>query len=119
MISLKARTSPTPLKHFELDQVQLRDDIHTNAFKKEWSYLTSYEVDRLLAGFRETKGLQLKADKYPGWENTEIRGHTLGHYLTAVSQAYSQTKDQDLLARIEYLVAELAECQQDSGYLSA
>ncbi|MBW5445198.1 hypothetical protein GE107_03860 [Cohnella sp. CFH 77786] len=119
MISLKAHFSHTPLKHFELDQVQLRDEVLTHAFKKEWSYLTRYEADRLLAGFRETKGLQPKADKYPGWENTEIRGHTLGHYLTAVAQAYSQTKDQDLLARIEYLVAELAECQQDSGYLSA
>ena len=116
---MKAPTNHTTLKHFGLDQVQLSDEIFTNAFKKEWNYLTSYEADRLLAGFRETKGLQPKADKYPGWENTEIRGHTLGHYLTAVSQAYSQTKDKDILARIEYLVAELAECQHDSGYLSA
>ncbi|WP_443147009.1 beta-L-arabinofuranosidase domain-containing protein [Paenibacillus sp. HWE-109] len=119
MIVLKAHTNPTTLRHFGLNQIQLSDDILTHAFKKEWTYLTSYEADRLLAGFRETKGLQPKADKYSGWENTEIRGHTLGHYLIAISQAYSQTKDKDMLARIEYLVAELAQCQQDSGYLSA
>jgi DUF1680 family protein len=119
MISLETYTSHAPLKHFELDQVQLRDEDLIHACKKEWSYLTSFEADRLLAGFRETKGLQPKAVKYPGWENTEIRGHTLGHYLTAVSQAYSQTKDKAMLATIDYLVAELAECQHDSGYLSA
>ncbi|SFF07874.1 hypothetical protein SAMN05216378_5003 [Paenibacillus catalpae] len=116
---MKALTETTALQHFGLDRVQLLGEYHTNAFQKELNYLISYNVDRLLAGFRETSGLQPKADKYPGWENTEIRGHTLGHYLTAVSQAYAQTKDPELLARLEYLVAELAEAQQDSGYLSA
>lgn len=116
---MKALTSTTALQHFGLNQVQLFNDYQTNAFQKELNYLISYEVDRLLAGFRETNGLQPKSAKYPGWEDTEIRGHTMGHYLTAVSQAYTQTKDKDLLTRIEYLVAELSECQHDSGYLSA
>jgi DUF1680 family protein len=107
------------LQHFSLDQVQLLSEYQTNAFQKELDYLLSYNLDRLLSGFRETNGLQPKAAKYPGWEDTEIRGHTLGHYLTAVAQAYAQTKDQELLARMEYLVSELAEAQHANGYLAA
>ncbi len=77
------------LHHFGLDQVVLTGDYQANAFEKELEYLNSYNVDRLLAGFRETRGLMPKAVKYPGWEDTEIRGHTLGHYLSAFAQAYS------------------------------
>ncbi|NIK68073.1 beta-L-arabinofuranosidase domain-containing protein [Paenibacillus sp. BK720] len=116
---MKALTGNTSLNHFGLDRVKLYGDYQTNAFQKELDYLRSYDVDRLLAGFKETSGLQPKADKYPGWENTEIRGHTLGHYLTAVSQAYAQTQDSGLLERLKYMVAELAEAQLDNGYLSA
>ncbi|GAA0376323.1 glycoside hydrolase family 127 protein [Paenibacillus motobuensis] len=107
------------LKDFPLDKVALRSDYYVNAFEKEIIYLKRFEADRLLAGFRETAGLVPKADKYPGWEDTEIRGHTLGHYLTACAQAYAQSKDQELLANLEYIVSELAECQHQDGYLSA
>lgn len=116
---MKTLDSPATLQHFKLNQVLLLNDYQTNAFQKELDYLISFDADRLLAGFRETKGLEPKADKYPGWENTEIRGHTLGHYLSAVSQAYVQTSDKELFARMEYIVAELSDSQHDSGYLSA
>lgn len=50
---------------------------------------------------------------------TEIQGHTLGHYLTAVSQAYGYTKDEDLLERLIYMSAGLEECQREDGFLFA
>ena len=108
-----------PLKDFSLDQVVLRNGDYVNAFEKETDYLKRFEADRLLAGFRETAGLAPKAPKYPGWEDTEIRGHTMGHYLTACSQAFAYSKDRELRARLEYMVAELAECQRQDGYVSA
>ncbi|WP_234404905.1 glycoside hydrolase family 127 protein [Paenibacillus bouchesdurhonensis] len=107
------------LKDFGLQRVVLTGDYHVNAFAKELQYLNSYDVDRLLAGFRENRGLEPKAQKYPGWEDTEIRGHTLGHFLTACSQAYENTQDAALLEKLEYMMSELAECQFESGYLSA
>ncbi|UUZ95126.1 glycoside hydrolase family 127 protein [Paenibacillus sp. P25] len=107
------------LQDFELDQVKLTGEYYVNAFEKELQYLRSFEVDRLLSGFRETRGWAPKAEKYPGWENTEIRGHTLGHYMTALAQAYGCTKDPALLERLSYIVSELSQCQLDSGYLSA
>ncbi|WP_249897521.1 beta-L-arabinofuranosidase domain-containing protein [Paenibacillus sp. PK3_47] len=102
-----------------MDQVLISDPYFTNAFAKEIQYLKSYDLDRLLAGFRENKGLEPKSGKYPGWENTEIRGHILGHYLSALSQAYLSTKDDEIASRLNYLLSELQLCQLESGYLSA
>lgn len=107
------------LQDFGLDQVVLIGAYHSNAFAKELEHLFSYDMDRLLSGFRETRGLEPKARKYPGWEDTEIRGHTLGHYLTACAQAYAATKNPAMLDRLTYTANELAECQFESGYLSA
>lgn len=106
-------------EEYRMDQVRVSDPYIANAFAKEIEYLTSYDPDRLLAGFRENRGLPKRADKYPGWENTEIRGHTLGHYLSALSQAYACTRDDALAFRLNYLLGELALCQHESGYLSA
>lgn len=107
------------IRNFRLDQVRITDPYFTNASAKEIQYLKSYDPDRLLAGFRENNGLEPKSEKYPGWENTEIRGHTLGHYLSALSQAYLSTKDDEIALRLQYLLSELALCQLESGYLSA
>lgn len=107
------------LNDFRMDQVALTDPYLINAFSKEVLYLKSYDLDRLVAGFRENRGLPVSSEKYPGWESTEIRGHTLGHYLTALSQAYQSTRNNHLLQRLEYVVGELAPCQFENGYLSA
>lgn len=107
------------LDDYRPDQVRIDDPYLKNAFDKEILYLKNYQSDRLLAGFRETRGLAPLADKYPGWETTEIRGHTLGHYLKAAAQAYAASRDGELLAKLEALLEGLAACQFESGYLSA
>lgn len=107
------------IKEFSLDQVRMLDPYFTNAFEKEIEYLTKFDVDRLVAGFRENKGLECKADKYAGWESTEIRGHSLGHVLTALAQAYRSSKNKKVLEMIYIMIDELELCQFDNGYLSA
>lgn len=103
----------------ELSRVNVKDPYYENAFAKEIEYLKSLDTDKLLAGFREVKGLEAKASVYGGWENTEIKGHTLGHYLTAIAQAYASTKDEELKRDVYYVIDELAEAQLDSGFLFA
>ena len=44
-------------KAFSLRKVALKDAYLLNAFEKEVLYLTSFDTDKLLAGFRETAGL--------------------------------------------------------------
>lgn len=107
------------VRDFPYGTVKIKEKYKENAFKRELIYLRSLDCDRLMAGFYETAGLTPKKERYQGWEVTEIQGHTLGHYLTAVSQAYGYTKDEDLLERLIYMSAGLEECQREDGFLFA
>ena len=62
-----------------------------------------------------------RGDLYGGWESAGIAGHTLGHYLSAISQQYAATGDIRFKTRIDYIVAEMAECQKayGDGYIGA
>lgn len=104
---------------FLLSEVKLDDSYLLNAFQKEIDYLLSFDSDKLVSHFRITKGLEPKAECYKGWEDTEIRGHTLGHYISALAQAYAATNDRTLGQKLQYILEELALCQFDNGYLSA
>ena len=108
------------IRNFSLNKVELNEPVLENAFRKEQEYLRSIDTDRLLAGFRETAGLPKKAERYPGgWEDAEIAGHTLGHYMTALSQLYAATGAKDIEERLNYILRELSECQAESGFLFA
>lgn len=110
----------TELSHFDLDQVEQLDEYCVNGLELEVDYLVSFDVDRLLAGFRETAALDMKgARRYDGWENSLIGGHSLGHYLTACAQAYVNTgvskEDKDkLYAIMTEIIDGLKECQDNS-----
>ena len=39
------------------------------------------------------KRLEPKATSYTNWENTGLDGHTLGHYLSALSMYYASSKN--------------------------
>lgn len=107
------------LKSMPYDRIQIKDEVLFRAGELEMKYLLSLEADRLIAGFIETAGLQPKAQRYEGWETTEIQGHTLGHYLSALAQAYASSKDERVIERIKYLISELQRCQTKDGYLFA
>ncbi|CAI5480855.1 unnamed protein product [Closterium sp. Yama58-4] len=87
-------------------------------------YLLSLDAHRLLWSFRRTAGEEEAIGKpYGGWENpkSELRGHFVGHYLSASALAWASTGNTTLKARMDYMVSELDTCQQriGSGYLSA
>ncbi len=102
-----------------MKNVTLLDPYEVNAFNLETEYLKFLDADRLLKGFCERAGVELDAEKYGGWETSAIQGHTLGHYLTAVSQAYALSGDEGLKSISDYMVSVLAKCQDESGYLAA
>ncbi|TDQ06638.1 glycoside hydrolase family 127 protein [Pedobacter metabolipauper] len=115
--------SAVPIKaySFDLKEVQLLESTFKTAMKADEAFLFKIEPDRLLSGFRENAGLTPKAKKYGGWESDGLAGHSLGHYLSAISFHYASTKDPELLKRINYMVNELMLCQQarKSGYIGA
>ncbi|MNW35197.1 hypothetical protein D3C74_121880 [compost metagenome] len=52
-----------------------------------------------------------------GWESVtcELRGHFMGHWLSAAARIYAQTKDIEVKAKADTIVAELAKCQRANG----
>ena len=87
-------------------------------------YLASFEPDRLLFHYRALAGLPQAegAKPYDGWDSGFIRGHMAGHYLSAASRMAAATDDQRFRERVNYLVGELAKCQEalkQDGYLAA
>jgi DUF1680 family protein len=118
-----APSAPVPpaVTFFDLDDVQLLDGPFKVAQQTDLAYLLKLEPDRLLAWYRKEAGLKPKAEVYGGWESLGVAGHTLGHYLSAISQMYAATGNPELLTRVNYIVADLAECQKanGNGYLAA
>lgn len=110
----------TDIMCFSIADVTMTDGYCTNAFEKELKYLLSFDNDRLLSGFRENAGLSTKgAKRYGGWENTNIAGHAVGHYLTALAQAYlhpelNDSQRSEISSKMYALVDGLRECQKNS-----
>jgi uncharacterized protein len=93
---------------------------------REWNrgYLMRLPNDRLLHNFRVNAGLPSNATPLGGWEapTCEVRGHFVGHYLSACALLYAATGDKAVKSKADELVADLAECQaklKANGYLSA
>ncbi len=119
-----AQTAPreSPVNLPPLKAVRLLDGPFADAIKANRTYLLALEPDRLLAPFLREAGLELKARPYGNWESIGLDGHTGGHYLSALATmiaAGADTPEGELKRRLDYMVAELARCQQAApdGYL--
>ena len=109
-----------PLQDVPMNEVEILDSYEKNAFSLEVKYLKKLDADKLLRGFCDIAGVESEAQKYGGWETSAIQGHTLGHYLTAVSQGYKTSGDKELKAIADHIIDVLSLCQSsESGYLSA
>jgi DUF1680 family protein len=113
---------------FPLSAVQLLTSPFTANTGRTQSYLLFLDNDRMLHTFRLNAGLPSSATPCGGWESpsTELRGHSLGHLLTALAQAYVSTGNTAYKTKGDQLVTVLAQCQSraaaagyNTGYLSA
>jgi DUF1680 family protein len=113
---------PAPaVKEFPLGDVRLLDSRFKANMERNAAYLLSLEPDRFLHNTRLYAGLKPKGELYGGWEARGIAGHSLGHYLTALSQQYAATGDKRIKEKLDYTIAEMAECQKayGDGYIGA
>ncbi len=102
-------------EEFRLEDVRLLDGPFKHAMLKDAEYLLRLDADRLLSGFRKEAGLKPKAEAYGGWESMTIAGHSLGHYLSACALMFAATGDVRFRERVNYIIAELDECQRSNG----
>ncbi|MHB1001174.1 MAG: beta-L-arabinofuranosidase domain-containing protein [Armatimonadota bacterium] len=115
--------SKQKVEPFPLNQVRLTSGRWADEQEKMRKYLHSLDLDRLLYTFRRNAGLPSPGEPFKGWEapEMEVRGHFIGHYLSACAMMYSATGDEALKAKADAMVAEMARCQEKlgGGYLSA
>ena len=114
-----AAAAPVPpawsVRPFTLDQVTLGNGVFRNKRDLMLNYARSYPADRILAVFRANARLDTRGAQPPGgWETSDgnLRGHYGGHFLTLIAQAYADTRETALKAKLDYLVGALGECQK-------
>src|SRR6185437_15627643 len=122
--NVERRVEPFPMTQVQL----LPGSLYFNA--QEWNrgYMARLAADRLLYTFRANAGLPVGSAKpLGGWEqpengqrSSELRGHFGGHFLSASAQLAAMG-DKEAKAKGDYMVAEMAKCQEKLGgkYLSA
>lgn len=121
----------------KLSDVRLRPGLFLDRFELNRSYVLSLENRNLLQNFFLEAGLiqiQLhetkrnrnydplkkskgSSDIHWGWESPgcELRGHFLGHWLSAAARIVASTNDQEVKAKADAVVAGLASCQAANG----
>lgn len=100
---------------FPLSDVRLLDSPFKHAEDLDIQYLLALQPDRLLAPYLREAGLSPKAESYTNWENTGLDGHIGGHYVSALSLMYAATGNEEIKARLDYMLSELKKCQEHSG----
>ncbi|GAB4856067.1 hypothetical protein Ancab_024707 [Ancistrocladus abbreviatus] len=106
------------LKEVSLHDVRLDPEtLHGHAQQTNLEFLLMLDVDRLVWSFRKTAGLETPGSAYGGWEapNVELRGHFVGHYLSASAKMWASTHNQTLKDKMTALVSALKECQDKIG----
>ncbi len=103
------------MQPYALHEVKLKNGVFKNAQDVDLKYILALNPDKLLAPYLIDAGLPLKADRYGNWESSGLDGHIGGHYLSALAMMYASTGNAELKQRLDYMIAELARCQEKNG----
>ena len=84
-------------------------------------YLLELENDNLLISYMLEAGVYKTAETpkgiHGGWESPlcELRGHFLGHWLSAAAMHYEATGNEVVKAKADEIIEVLAKCQEENG----
>lgn len=102
-------------------QVYLYDEDLIRRRNENRNYLLELKNENLLLPYTAEAGLyktsELPKGIHGGWESPlcELRGHFLGHWLSAAAMNYEATGDRMLKAKADDIIDELAKCQEENG----
>lgn len=123
----QARDTIKPLKTYATKL--LPGSVFYDSSQQMLHHLAQVDVNQLLYSFRKVAGIDTKnAKAMTGWDAPEcnLKGHTTGHYLSALSFAFYVTNDACYQKKTAALVTGLQECQEalsnqgmQPGFLSA
>jgi len=117
-------------RSFPAGRVKLLPGVFQQRFDVNRAYVASLGSERLLQNYYLEAGL-IEArfrmglhgepgagdDWHWGWESPtcQLRGHFLGHWLSAAARIYTATGDAEIKAKADGIVSELGRCQQENG----
>lgn len=113
--------------------ITLLNSVFSQSEKIGREYLDGVDIDRLLSPIFEAHNMPApnNAKRYGGWERKSannwekspetfsLAGHSLGHFLSALSECYAKSEDEKLKQKILYIVSQLESVQNNakSGYI--
>ncbi len=103
-------------RHMSLrDGELLRREADNRAYMMELSSEALLQNYYLEAGIGQVFGS--KKMLHGGWEDPtcQLRGHFLGHFLSAAAMRYHENGDEELIAKANAIVSELHVCQRENG----
>jgi len=105
------------MEPFDYGEVKLKPGLFQQRFDVNRQYLYSLSNDSLLFPFRFEALLPTPGQPFGEWEapTRRVRGHFFGHYLSACARTYATSGDEEIKAKADHLVAELAKCQEVNG----
>lgn len=115
---------------FPLNEVRLTDSRWTDNVSRDSVWMCSLTSRQMLHSFRTTAGVFSAYEggydgfeKMGGWESLDcdLRGHAIGHLMTAFAYAYASTGHEIYRLKGDSLVQGIRACQRQlgTGYVSA
>ena len=109
------------LRPLSKGSVRLLPGLFQHRFDLNRRYMLSLKTENLLQNFYMEAGLWVPRSRsyeiHWGWEapTCQLRGHFLGHWLSAAAHIAANTGDQEVKGKADYIVSELARCQKENG----
>ena len=111
----------TAFQRLHFRHASLLPGLFQNRFELSRRYVLSLKSSRLLQNHYLEAGLwapmRQPEDAHWGWESPtcQIRGEFLGHWLSAAAHICANTGDQELKGKADFIVSEVARCQEENG----
>ena len=115
------------LQGFEAGKVHLEPGLFRERATINRNYLMELQTQGLLQNFYLEAGIVMPglqvledpatAQLHWGWDapTCQLRGHFLGHWMSAASMLIATDQDVELKAKLDHIVEELAKCQELNG----
>ncbi len=118
-VAKKVVSESFDLSDITLDKIGEDGSILTQNRDRDLAYLKLLDNDRMLYNFYRTFGETDKIKNVAplgGWDEPSglLRGHSTGHYMSALALAYASTGDADIKAKLDSIVSEMRKLQQKS-----
>ncbi|OOM82269.1 hypothetical protein CLPUN_04080 [Clostridium puniceum] len=109
------------MEQFKMNEVKLGDKYFRSRRELVKQYIKEFDINRLMHTLRKNAGIESTAVPLGGWEaeDCSLRGHFVGHFLSACSQFAFSDGDDELKEKANVIVDIFEECAKPNGYLSA